>query len=363
MINRIELFNFQSHKESKLEFVPGINAIIGSSDSGKSSILRGMLWAIYNRPSGDVFVSHWARDKKGKQNDGCSVTILKYAQGLTRLRTAGHNEYIFHNEKHPDIKDEINVFEAIRTDVPEQVSDFFNLSEVNIQKQMDSPFLLSESSGEVARFFNRIIKLDEIDKALSLIDKKKRECDKKIKDLKTEQGVLTEDLEDYNWIEGVEGLLNKAEKIQDRIEGKRKDTEFLGVSLGEWEESACVLKKTGSLIELEGDIVEVELLNDKIIEKEKQWDKLESSIGNYNGFMEVIARGESLLKQGETIEKAIEIHDNIEKLIAINDLCFDSIEEYEGIRKKISIIDKEIKEMEIEMPNVCPMCSGTGRLK
>jgi len=36
----------------------------------------------------------------------------------------------------------------------------FNFDSVNIQKQMDAPFLLSESAGEVARFFNSTIWLE-----------------------------------------------------------------------------------------------------------------------------------------------------------------------------------------------------------
>ncbi|MCK9524299.1 MAG: AAA family ATPase, partial [Limnochordia bacterium] len=39
MIEKLTLKNFQSHKHSELEFAPGLNAIIGQSDSGKSALL------------------------------------------------------------------------------------------------------------------------------------------------------------------------------------------------------------------------------------------------------------------------------------------------------------------------------------
>ena len=55
-IDKIILENFQSHKYSELEFVEGLNAIIGSTDSGKTAIFRAIKWALYNEPQGDYFV-------------------------------------------------------------------------------------------------------------------------------------------------------------------------------------------------------------------------------------------------------------------------------------------------------------------
>ena len=36
MIIKVEIENFQSHKNTVLEFVPGTNVVIGESDAGKS---------------------------------------------------------------------------------------------------------------------------------------------------------------------------------------------------------------------------------------------------------------------------------------------------------------------------------------
>ena len=68
MIKSIQIKNIQSHKDTSLEFSPGINAIVGSSNNGKSAVLRALYWARYNRPLGtDTLLSHWAVDKKGNQ--------------------------------------------------------------------------------------------------------------------------------------------------------------------------------------------------------------------------------------------------------------------------------------------------------
>lgn len=52
MIKSIELKNIQSHENTRLDFDKGINVIVGSSNNGKSAILRGLYWARYNRPLG-----------------------------------------------------------------------------------------------------------------------------------------------------------------------------------------------------------------------------------------------------------------------------------------------------------------------
>ena len=54
-------------------------------------------------------------------------------------------------------------FEAIGVTVPDPVSEFFNWSEVNVQRQQDKAFLLSQNAGEVASFLNRTVRLDAID--------------------------------------------------------------------------------------------------------------------------------------------------------------------------------------------------------
>ena len=61
MISRVCLQNFQSHEESELELSPGINVIVGSSNSGKSAIVRAMEGVRTNRPWGTSFVRRGTR--------------------------------------------------------------------------------------------------------------------------------------------------------------------------------------------------------------------------------------------------------------------------------------------------------------
>ena len=58
MIEELWIKNFQSHKDTKIRFGKNLNVIIGSSDSGKTAILRALRWLIYGRPMGKAFQTH-----------------------------------------------------------------------------------------------------------------------------------------------------------------------------------------------------------------------------------------------------------------------------------------------------------------
>ena len=49
MIKSVEFQNFQSHKKTILEFVPGVNIIVGLSDAGKSAVMRAIKWCLKNQ--------------------------------------------------------------------------------------------------------------------------------------------------------------------------------------------------------------------------------------------------------------------------------------------------------------------------
>ena len=354
MINQINLHNFQSHKETDLVLSPGINAVVGPSDSGKSAILRALYWAINNRPSGDSFVSHWARDEKGKQTQAAYVVILKGDHALMRLRSKDKNGY--------KLDDKIE-FEAIRTDVPEEVQDFFNLSEVNIQKQMDSPFLLSESAGEVARFFNKTIKLDTIDTTLSLVDKKKRECDQQIKVQETILVERREALKAYAWIDDAKVLVDRLEKIRDKKSGIVKQWDDLKQLQIQWEYSRDQIRTLDKLLKAEPVLKEIHELNIQAVELNKESSSLEQGMEDYIELFEQVNEANSYLNCEQSVERILKINEKTDQIRVELGEIGSSLTVFNGIKAKIPIIEQGLKGYLDQMPDVCPLCNGTGRLK
>jgi len=162
MLKNITLKNFQCHKDLRLDFEPGVNSIVGASDKGKSSVLRGLQWVAFNRPSGDTFMTHGTKEVE--------VTIETEDHTVKRIKNNKRNGYDVNGEQ----------LNAIGRDIPELVQTALNLQEINFQSQFENAFLLSETSGEVGKQLNQLVDLSIIDTTLTALNSQNKNCTKKI---------------------------------------------------------------------------------------------------------------------------------------------------------------------------------------
>jgi exonuclease SbcC len=340
MIKSLEIKNIQSHKDSRLELSPGINALIGSSNNGKSAILRALNWAVNNRPLGiEVLLSNWAYDSKGKQNEEMSVTVEKGNSTLIRRKTKSENEYVIDGE----------VLEAIKTDVPDEVRKFFMLSETNMQKQQDAPFLLSLSSGKIAEYFNRIVRLDIIDRVLSNAESSRRKMKNQLESSESQEKKLKKELEKFEWIDSVEKLIEKIKVLDSKSEELSETKDDLGESVGKFEEASKEkypdFKKEFKLIS------QIDEINEENKEMSKHLEDLDSQIEE---FEEVSKKSFDFSKEKKIID-AIENtnldRSEIEKLE-------EDIERFEASDKRIKGCTENIKELTKRLPSICPLCGA-----
>jgi DNA repair ATPase RecN len=193
MISKIIIRNFQSHKKTELELHPNVNVIIGSSDVGKTAIIRALRWLVWNRPSGDAFRSTWGGDTK------VAVELDK----LVRVERSKGKENLYHLDN--------TKFSAIKTDVPEEIAQVLNLNDINLQQQFDRPFLLDESPGAVAAFFNNIAHLDIIDNAIKNVQSWIREINVDITMNETIVEERTESLKEFERLDELDTELIELE--------------------------------------------------------------------------------------------------------------------------------------------------------
>ena len=137
----LSIKDFQIIKKASLSFQPGLTAIIGQSNNGKTAIFRAAKSCIYNEP-GTTSVRH-----------GCS----QYAVGI---QMNGHT-IICQKGKDSLYKIDGATFQKVgRTQLPE-VAGALNVRELNLNgsneqlnfwDQMEKPFLLDRSETELFRF-------------------------------------------------------------------------------------------------------------------------------------------------------------------------------------------------------------------
>jgi DNA repair protein SbcC/Rad50 len=261
MISELSIKNFQSHVETNLKFHPGVNVIIGPSDSGKTSILRAIDWVVKNTLGDGV------RRTETKET---SVVLDK----VTRKKTDSSNQYEM---------DEI-VFKATKAETPEEVLKELNLGPINFQRQLDSPFLLSSSPGEVARFFNKMANIDKIDKGLSY-------CKKKISTLSSNETFLHNEvmkgkdkIEKFSFLDEMEKDVLALEKMESEFEMMEDHLEQLLTLLEKMDEARDELKEAESVpvLKIQADIDMIKTLDAKLYELESERSAIQSKLNEFN---------------------------------------------------------------------------------
>jgi len=346
MISKLRILNFQSHRDSTLDFHEGVNVIVGASDCGKTSIIRALRWLIWNRPGGEAFRSSW----------GGETNVDLYLDDDVNIeRTKGkENLYSISQSK------EVKVFKAFKTDVPEPIEKAINMDETNIQHQLDSPFLISATPGEVSAYFNRIAHLEQIDAGLkstqqeirALTNKKQSDKDR-IKELQTE-------LEEYEYLD----------KFEMDLEALEQDEGTLITLVNSRRQLETVLTDIDSTI---SEIEEVSTLP----QHEKQVDallklheKLKTVLSDFKAMMDLTSTIHYLHSDMGEIEKKTALESNVDGVLQLYDKKKEVEWDYDVLESSITLIERTQQDIEItkkfiikkeeifhrEMPDICPLC-------
>lgn len=288
MIKKVNIHAFQCWEEQTLDFHNGVNIIAGTSDNGKSALLRAIIWCLTNRPLGKSFVTNGCKEGE------CAVEI-EFDDCVVERQLGKDGGYTLDGEK----------YKAVGKQVPDDVASAMNIQPVNIQQQHDPPFLLSESSAEVARRLNEVADLQLIDLSLSNAKKAVTNTTKAIERTESNAAKYRVDLEEY---EDLDELLEELEELEELDKKRKKVSQGVAVlkdSVSKYQDAHKRIKEIGSI----PDLSKAEKLQKKIDDVSSTADELEELI--------------------EAVEKQHRI-------------CKD--------RKQ------ELAELKEQMPDICPEC-------
>ncbi len=122
MISKITLTNFQCHKDLTIT-LDRITTLVGPSDSGKSSVIRALDWAIFNEGRTSFLTTRGSKQ--------ASVTVE--VDNHTITRTTKNNSYIVDGTE----------LSSIGKNLPAEVPNVFRMGEDNIQRQHEYLFWFS----------------------------------------------------------------------------------------------------------------------------------------------------------------------------------------------------------------------------
>jgi len=343
MIKSLKISNFQSHKNSELVFAPGVNVIVGASDSGKTAIIRALRWLIWNRPNGEAFRSTWGGDTRVEIQVDDNIIVRGKTKDIPNLYSV--------NTK---------VLQAFKTDVPEQVQKYLNVDETNLQQQLDAPFLISSSPGEVASYFNRIAHLDQIDTGLKSIQADIRKVTGEIQSDKDRVEELKENARAYAYLEWAEIELEVLEKDQELLQKKMNawtKLKDLTKSIGEVEEE---IEQASSLLPFEKEVDQILSLHKSRKEKEEEHTALHQICETLSGIDSDLRSLNNVIQFEKEVDKVLT---EINRVVNLE----EKVRSFKVLIRDIKQIDTDLDELERnieeleqqfhdEMPDQCPLC-------
>lgn len=161
-IKEVEIINFKTHKHTKLEFVKGTNAIVGSSNNGKTNILRAIKWCLINEPSGTKFI------RKGETEAAVIVSLSNGKRIERRRNLTNINLYRLY-----EAENIIGEYSGFGSSVPQEITEAHGIVPIadgtyfQFANQLESAFMISLRPSQRADIIGNLEELSRIDAALT----------------------------------------------------------------------------------------------------------------------------------------------------------------------------------------------------
>lgn len=361
---KVKIKDYQILKEIELDLTKGITAIVGSTNNGKSSIIRAIRGAINNQ-GGNSFVNYDA--------DETQVTIdyLNNRVDWVKSKKQGKSYYNINGEVYNKIG---------QTQLPE-VADIFNMPEVsvgnerfqiNFWKQLDKPFLVDKTPYQLFEFISQSKDQEQVEQI-------RQESEKQAQGHKKEISTINTIIDTHK------AELNKIEKSVELYDSLNK---FNSQSM---ETALDIIEKTLSGIKsIEGLEIEKNSKNSKLKIINKLYDKakdlysevakIKKSKEDIENLFDKLNKSKSNLKElkNKDIQKDIEFFTNkyreIETYINMANKAKHLVDDYKYLENKINqsearkialqgeLSNKEADLMgiltELDKFNVCPLCNS-----
>jgi hypothetical protein len=175
-MTEVEVRNFQSIEHARIT-IEGYTALVGRSNIGKSAIVRAIKSALTGA-TGTAFVRHGphcARRLKDAKKCQCKASVRIKREGFDLLWEKGDNDnrYTFNGQ----------VYDSVGQGTPSFLTEGYEPIQIGPDKellqvadQFDPIFLLNRTGGVIADVLSDVANLDQVNAAMRLVEKDRREA-------------------------------------------------------------------------------------------------------------------------------------------------------------------------------------------
>ena len=347
MINSIELGNFLSHSDTKLEFYDGVTVFVGNNGAGKSSIIDAITFALFGKHSRKTNKS---LIKRGTTQGFAKINFTingKELQAERKIDVKGGLAAQFSEKSNGEwlqiAAGERKQFgESMTHEVEKKIGlEFEKLKIASIVQQGELNSIIKAKPKEFKELLNAIIGIDKLDvasDAMKLVNKNFRE--KIRQDIgydDTHIEILNLDLEKYH------NELEKSKPLKGKLSSKREKSEKELLVLTEKLERET--PKLDKLKQLELRKKELrEYAKEAILEIKNEIEEKERKILDCKGCFEYVGLAKGLQIKLEKEEFAIK--DSLKRLQKLTNL-------------KASLVEKQSLASKLKLKdNKCPVCDS-----
>ena len=347
MINSIELGNFLSHSDTKLEFYDGVTVFVGNNGAGKSSIIDAITFALFGKHSRKTNKS---LIKRGTTQGFAKINFTingKELQAERKIDVKGGLAAQFSEKSNGEwlqiAAGERKQFgESMTHEVEKKIGlEFEKLKIASIVQQGELNSIIKAKPKEFKELLNAIIGIDKLDvasEAMKLVNKNFRE--KIRQDIgydDTHIEILNLDLEKYH------NELEKSKPLKGKLSSKREKSEKELLVLTEKLERET--PKLDKLKQLELRKKELrEYAKEAILEIKNEIEEKERKILDCKGCFEYVGLANDL--QIKLEKEEFTIKDSLKRLQKLTNL-------------KASLVEKQSLASKLKLKdNKCPVCDS-----
>ncbi len=203
-ISKIRLENFQSYKDETIELKPGLNLILGSSDSGKSAILRAISFVLYNSPKSKTLIHQGATEVR---------VSIEYSDKTIVTRIRGDRNTVMVAMPNGELK----VWDKIENDLPDEVKnimgnppyDDFN-GPIAYADQFSKMFLVDLSPTDLPRSLSSLTGIEILEQSAKELMQSYKAIEKQTKLEEKDLLKLLNEQQLYNAINNADNELKNA---------------------------------------------------------------------------------------------------------------------------------------------------------
>lgn len=362
---KVQIKNYQAIKEAELVFDKGITAIVGPTNSGKSSILRAIKGAVNNQ-AGNTFINYEADESEVIiEDNGNNISWIKHKKNPAKYIINGVEKSKIGRAQDDEVAELLNLREV---DIEGQKA------RLNFWEQMEKAFLMDKTPSQLFNF----IAYSKEQELISLLDStKKTELTSTKDEIKTKNTEINltntyinsnndtlNNLEKYlsfdvnklelltNIYEGIYKGINNLNNLRaNKTELVNTVTNLNTVTQEASEVVSNINTKLANLEALQRTLSKLEQAKNIVLVNTTELERLKTNLNADKQRIDEVTVLINAILDKQT--KVVELNNQLIKLNQIKNNSEQIIINIEAVKEKVNSFRKELNDF-----TVCPYCGS-----